>query len=64
MLSRLGFVVGAIASDVQEQITTQFSEIGGDVIDIIVPIIGVGLGIFAITMGIKYGKKMFKTVAN
>jgi len=64
MLSRLGIVVGAITSDVQEQITTQFSSIGADVIGIIVPIIGVGLGIFAVIMGIKYGKKMFKTVAN
>ena len=64
MLSRLGVVVGAITTDVQEQITTQFTEIGTDVIGIIVPIIGVGLGIFAIIMGIKYGKKMFKTVAN
>ena len=46
-----------------DQITSQFTQTASDIAPIIIGILGAGLGIFAIFMGIKLGKKMFNTVA-
>ena len=68
-MSAVAMAVGASAntgltSDTKEQITSQFTAIGSDVTSIIIPIIGIGLGIFAIIIGVKFGKRMFKTVSS
>lgn len=51
-------------STYSEQITTQFQNAANDITPIIISILGVGLGIFAIFKGIKLAKKMFGTVSN
>lgn len=55
---------GGLSPEVQAQIQSQFTNMGDDIMAVIVPIIGIGLGIFALILGIKFGKKMFKTVSN
>lgn len=47
-----------------DQILEQFNSAASDITPIILGILGAGLGIFVIFIGIKLGKKMFKTVSN
>lgn len=51
-------------ADYTAQILEQFEGAAADVIPIILGVMGVGLGIFAIFKGIKLAKKMFGTVSN
>ena len=57
-------VGSGLTPEVQAQIQGQFESMSSDIMAVIVPIIGVGLGIFALILGVKFGKKMFKTVSN
>lgn len=47
-----------------DDITAQFKGAATDIMPIIIGVLGVGLGIFAVFKGIKLAKKMFGTVSN
>lgn len=47
-----------------DQIIEQFNNAASDITPIIIGVLGSGLGIFVIFLGIRFGKKMFKTVSN
>lgn len=51
------------ASDVGEQIISQFTKAAGDVKPIIVGVLGAGLSLFIVFISIRLGKKMFNTVS-
>jgi hypothetical protein len=55
---------GMIDAAMQTEIKTAFSNAASSIMPIIIGILGVGLGIFAIFKGIKLAKKMFGTVSN
>lgn len=50
-------------SQYSDQITKQFTTLAGDVVPIILGVLGAGLVIFGILAGIKFAKKAFGTVA-
>ena len=55
---------GSALAGASDQILEQFQSAVSDITPIILGILGAGLGIFVIFIGIKLGKKMFKTVSN
>lgn len=72
-ISCVALSVGAFAASTEspsalegasDQILNQFQSAASDITPIILGILGAGLGIFVIFVGIKLGKKMFKTVSN
>ena len=50
-------------SQYSDQITNQFTKLAGDVVPIILGVLGAGLVIFGILAGIRFAKKAFGTVA-
>lgn len=55
---------GADLSTYSDQIVGQFTSAADDIMPIIIGVLGAGLTIFVVFIGIKFGKKMFKTVSN
>lgn len=54
---------GTQLADYSDQIIAQFSSTADAIVPIVVGVLGVALGIFAIFVGIKLAKKMFNTVS-
>jgi len=55
---------GTDLSDHSDAIIAQFTGTANDIIPIIIGVLGAGLVIFAIFVGIKKAKSMFKTVSS
>lgn len=59
-----GETSGSALAGASDQIIEQFTTAANDIRPIIIGVLSAGLGIFVIFLGIKFGKKMFKTVSN
>ena len=49
--------------ELQTALTTAFSGISSDVMDVLIIVVPVALGIWAAILAVKYGKKFFGTVS-
>lgn len=51
------------ALTITQQITGVFTDIGADIIPIMVPVATAGAGVLVVFLGFKYGKKIFNRIA-